>query len=71
MINSESEEQPQVTTPFESATEKNNTIHVFNSIDETRGYNFDEVNDFSVLRTHFDRWPHTHYSSEILCSIQS
>ena len=58
MANSESGEHIGITAPFE----RNNTLHVFNTNDETRPNIPDEVSELSVSGTHFDRQPHTHRS---------
>ena len=60
MADSEREEQPGVTTPFESAIERNDTLQEFIFTDETRVYDPDETSEFFILRTHLDRQSHTH-----------
>ena len=47
--------------PFENVSERNNTQHVFNTNDETQNNIPDELSEFSVPRTHFDRQPPTHH----------
>ena len=59
--NSERGERVGITASFENVSEKNNTQHVLNMNDGTRNNIPDEVNEFSVPGTHFDRQPHTHH----------
>ena len=60
--NSENGEHIGISASFENVSEKNNTLHVFNTNDETP-YNIpDEVSELSVPGTHFDQQPHTHHS---------
>ena len=68
MVNSEGGEQMGITAAFENASERNNTLHVLNANDETRNNILDEVKEFSVPGTHFDRQPHTHqrYKSQYM-----
>ena len=63
--NSECRDYIGITASFENLSEMNYTLHVFNTIDETRNDIVDEVGELSVPRTHFDRQPHTHH---IYCS---
>ena len=60
--NSECGEHIGITVPFENVSEKNNTLHVLSTNDETRNNITDEVSELSVTGTHFDRQPHTHHS---------
>ena len=62
MASSEREENIGITAPFESVSEKNITLHVLNTKDETRNKTPDIVSEFSVPDTHFDRQPHTHHN---------
>ena len=63
MANSERGEHIGITAPFENVSEKNVTLHVFNTNDETRNNILDEVIGFSVPGTHFDRQSHTHHNN--------
>ena len=47
---------------FENVSQRNNTLHVFHTNDETRNNFSDEVTELSVPGTHLDRQPHTHHS---------
>ena len=62
---SERREHMGTNTPFENASENNNTLCVTNINDETRRNIPDEVCELSVPGTHFDRQSHTHHSSNI------
>ena len=44
-----------ITAPFESVSERNDSLHVLNTNGETRKNIPDEVSEFSVPGTHFDR----------------
>ena len=46
---------------FENVSKRNNTLHVFNTNDETQIDIPDEVSELSVPGTHYDRQPHTHH----------
>ena len=59
MAISERDENQMFTGPFESASEKNTTPHVFNTNDETRNKNLDEVSELLVAAEHFDWKQHT------------
>ena len=61
MANSERGEHIGITAPFESVSERNITLHVFNTNDETRNNIPDEVSELSVSGTYLDRQPHTHH----------
>ena len=63
MVNSERGEHIGISAPFENIHERNNTLHVFSTIDKTRNIILDEVNELSVPGTHLDWQPHTHHSS--------
>ena len=52
-----------ITASFENVSEKNDTLHVSNTNDETRKSIPEEVSELSVPRTHFDRQPHTHHNT--------
>ena len=80
MANSERGEHIGISAPLENVSEENNALHVFNTNDETRNNNPDEVSDLSVPGTHFDGQPHTHnnywqillvYVWSIVCSFSS
>ena len=45
---------------FENVSERNKTLHVFKTGDETPNNNPDKVNELSVTGTHFDQQSHTH-----------
>ena len=60
--NSERREHEGVNTSFEIASVNYNTLSVSNVNDETRHNIPDEVSEFSVPKTHFDRQPQTHHS---------
>ena len=62
MAYSERGEHIGISAPFENVSERNNTLHVFNTNDETRINIPDEVSELSVPETHFDRQPRTHHS---------
>ena len=49
---------------FENVSERNNTLPVLNTNDESRKNIPDEVSQLSVPRTHFDRQPHTHHTRD-------
>ena len=61
MVSSERGEIIGITAPFENVSERNNTLHVLNTYDETRNKIPDEVSELSVPDTHSDRQPHTHH----------
>ena len=60
--NSERREHVGIIASFENASGNNNTLGVSNVNDETRHNIPDEVSEFSVPETHFDRQPHTHHT---------
>ena len=62
MANSERGEHIGITAPFFNVSERNNTLHVFNTNDETRNNVPDEVSELSVPGTHSDQQPHIHLS---------
>ena len=53
--NSKRGEQLGITALFGNAFDRNITFREFKITDETRSYNPDEVSEFPVPRTHFDR----------------
>ena len=59
--NSEREEHIKVTVLFENASENKNVLHISNMNDETRNDIPDEVSEFSVPETRFERQTHTQY----------
>ena len=59
--NSERREHVGISTSFENASAKNNTLGVSNVNDETRRNIPDEVSELSVSETRFDRQAHTHH----------
>ena len=61
MADSECGEHIVITAPFEDVSERNKSLHVLNTSDETRNNNPNEVSELSVPGTHFDRQPHTHH----------
>ena len=62
MATSERGEHIGITAPFENVSKSNNTLDVFNTIDETRNNIPDEVSELSVPGTHFDRQSHIHHN---------
>ena len=60
---SERGEHRRVSAPFKNVSERNNTLHVFNTNYETRNNIPDEISELSVPGTHFDRQPHTHHTT--------
>ena len=66
MANSERGEHIGITAPFENLSERNNTLHAFNTNEETQNDFPDEVIEFSVPGTHFGRQPHTHHAFFII-----
>ena len=59
--NSERRERVGINASFENASRNNDTLDVSNVKDETR-HNFpDQVSEFSIPETRFDRQPHTHH----------
>ena len=59
---SELREHLGINASFENASGNNNTLGVSNVNDETRHDIPDEVSEFSVPETRFNRQPHTHHS---------
>ena len=59
---SEDGEHLRITATFDNVSKRNNTVHVFNTNDETRNNIPDKVSELSVPRSHLDRKPHTHHS---------
>ena len=62
MANSERGKDIGITAPFENVSEKNITVHVFNTDDGIRNSIPDEVSELLVSGTHCDRQPQTHRS---------
>ena len=62
MASSERGKHIGITAPFQNVSVRNNTLHVFNTNDETRNDIPEEVSELSVPGTHYDRLPHTHHS---------
>ena len=50
-----------ITTTFENVSERNNTLHVLSTNDETGNSTPDEVSEWLPPGTPFDRQPHTHH----------
>ena len=48
-----------ITASFENVSDGSNTFYELNANDETRGNIPDEVSEFPVPETHFDRQSHT------------
>ena len=61
MANSERGQQIGISAPFENVSKGINTLHVFNTKDETPNNIPDEVSELSVPETYFDRQPDTHH----------
>ena len=61
IANLERDEHIGIFDPFENVSERNNTLHVSNTSDETRNNIPDEVSELSVQGTHFGRQLHTHH----------
>ena len=57
-------EQVHIISSFEYLSDSHNTVHELNVNDETRGNIPDEVSDFPVPRTHYDRQLHTYYKKK-------
>ena len=51
-----------ISAAFENVSERNNTLHVLNTNDETRNKISDEVSELLVPDTYFDQQPQTHHS---------
>ena len=64
--NSERGEHIGINASFQNASGNNNILHVSNVKDETRHNIPDEVIEFSVPETHFDRQTHTHDSYSLV-----
>ena len=62
MERSERREHIGISATFENMSERNNTLQVFNTNDETRNKIPNEVNDFSVLAALSDWQLETHHS---------
>ena len=60
--NSERGEHVGISTSFENASRNNDPLGVSNVNHETRQNIPDEVSEFSVSETRFDRQPHTHHT---------
>ena len=60
--NSERRQHVGINASFENASENNNTLGVSNVNDETRHDIQDEVSEFSVPETRFNRQPQTHHN---------
>ena len=63
---SERGEHSGITVPFENESERNSTLHMLNTNDDTGNEIPDEVSEMSVPHTYIDRQPHTHHI--IICS---
>ena len=48
-----------ISAPFKNESDKNNTLHVFNTNDESRNIIPDKVSELSVPETQFDGQTHT------------
>ena len=67
IANSERGEHVGINASFENASGNNNILQVSNVNDETRHNVPNEVSEFSVPETHFDRQTHTHHSWTMCC----
>ena len=63
--NSERGEHVGITAPFDNVSKRNNTLHVFNTNDETRSKVSEEVKELSVPEAFFDWQPHTHHNNRV------
>ena len=61
--NLESGERVGIIACIENVSERNNTLHVLSTNDETRRNIPDEVCELSVPGTHFDRQSHSHHNN--------
>ena len=61
MANSKRGEHIGITAPFVNVSEKNKTLFMFNTNDETRNDVPDEVSELSAPGAHYDRQPRTHH----------
>ena len=68
--NLEREKRMGSTLSSENVSERNNTFHELNAIDETRGNIPDEVGELSVSETHFHRQLHTHHTNQLLDKLK-
>ena len=59
MAISEHGEHRGITASFENVSERNSSLHVFNTNDEAQNNIPDEVSELSVPGSHLDRQPHT------------
>ena len=48
----------------ENVSERNNTLQLLDTNNETRNHNPDELSKRSVPGTHFHRQPHTHHTND-------
>ena len=69
--NSELGEHIGITAPLENLSERNNTLHVLSTNDETQNNIPDELSELSVPGIHFDRQPHTHHNEKFMKFIES
>ena len=61
------DEEIGITTTCENVSERNSTLHVFNTNNESQENIPDEVSELSVRGTHFDRQSHTHHNLLRVC----
>ena len=67
--NSERREHVGTDASFENTSGNNNTLGVSNVNDETRHNIPDDVSEWSVPETHFDRQAHTHHTCGIIMNV--
>ena len=63
MTSSEPRKKAGITDFFENVSERDNSLHILNTNDDTRKKFPDKVSELSVPDTHFDWKPHTHHTA--------
>ena len=69
--NLESGEHKGITASSENVSERNNTLHMLNTNDETRNNISDEVSELLVPGAHFHRQPDLHHRTHVLSLIHN